>query len=364
MNLQTLSIGNTLEVIPSSLVEPDLWVVDSASLPNGWSCSLIHRALTDVLPGQSLTAWILNVNEAEYHVEVSDSNFGFLPISDRMRPRYVTSLNRLAAILDEKDLLSGADADAISEVKGMYSRCARRDQWDWCAVGAALGGPPRDDARKLATVLGDISAALRCGDITEALAGLRYASAGGNLACTLRKASVTIRNKVVALPKSRSPGSQHSVPRQSRGKLVLSTYAKDKLDTANATHAMLLDVLGQFLELHGHRVEANQFIDAFARLKSGPALFEAKSVTDDNELAQIRQGLSQLYEYRYRHNLEGATLWLILSRAPKADWILNYLEKDRGVHLLWLEEGGQLSGPSVGSLLESGSQALRRQRDA
>ena len=49
----------------------------------------------------------------------------------------------------------------------------------------------------------------------------------------------------------------------------------------------------------------------FTRLRSGPAIFEAKSVTDDNELAQIRHGLSQLYEYRYRHDLKGATLWLV-----------------------------------------------------
>ena len=119
----------------------------------------------------------------------------------------------------------------------------------------------------------------------------------------------------------------------------MSIYAKEKLDSANAEHAELLDVLGQFLGATGHRVEANQFVDAFTRLRSGPAIFEAKSVTDDNELAQIRHGLSQLYEYRYRHDLKGATLWLVLSREPRESWVVNYLESDRGVHILWLESG-------------------------
>ena len=106
-----------------------------------------------------------------------------------------------------------------------------------------------------------------------------------------------------------------------------------------------------------------QFVDAFTRLKSGPAIFEAKSITDDNAVAQIRKGLSQLYEYRYRHELHGATLWLVLSRAPTEEWVVDYLENDRGVYVIWLE-GGQLSGPCVDRLLESGSEALRREREA
>jgi hypothetical protein len=104
-------------------------------------------------------------------------------------------------------------------------------------------------------------------------------------------------------------------------------------------------------------------VDAFTRLKSGPAIFEAKSVTDNNELAQVRHGLSQLYEYRFRHNMEDASLWLLLSRPPKEEWLVNYLERDRGVHVLWLE-GGELFGPFVDRLLESGSDAMRRQGEA
>jgi hypothetical protein len=143
----------------------------------------------------------------------------------------------------------------------------------------------------------------------------------------------------------------------------VSSYTKEKLDAANATHGALLDALSEFLASNGHRVEASQFVDAFTRLKSGAAIFEVKSVSDDNELSQIRHGLSQLYEYRYRHGLDDASLWLVLSRAPKEEWVVKYLEKDRGVHLVWLEDCA-FAGPSAARLLESGSEALRRRTES
>ncbi|MCX5880426.1 MAG: hypothetical protein NTU74_00960, partial [Deltaproteobacteria bacterium] len=222
----------------------------------------------------------------------------------------------------------------------------------------------RDEARRTATKLGEVSAAIRRGDLDFAVAGLEDAAKEG-LARTLLVARQTVENSVAAIPQSRvlrGPDASSRKPATS-ARSIISTYAKEKLDSANATHATLLDVLGQFLGANGHRVEVNQFIDAYTRLKSGPAIFEAKSVTDDNELAQIRHGLSQLYEYRYRHDLTDATLWLVLSRAPRENWVVNYLEKDRDVHIIWLERG-QLSGPSVERLLESGSQARRKHEDA
>jgi hypothetical protein len=334
------------------------------SLPEGWSCNLVHRASNPILAGLPLNGWILNADIDRRHVEVSDSNFGFLPISDRMRPRYVTSLRRVEKLLKKEDEVSGADGNFISEVKGMFSRCARRDQWDWHAVHLALGEPSRGEARITATILGEVSAALRRGDVDSARAGLEDAAKGCDLGRRVLEARETIENSVTAIPQSRvlrGRGAGSSKPLTSAVSVV-STYAKEKLDSANATHATLLDFLGQFLGANGHRVEANQFVDAYTRLRSGPAIFEAKSVTDDNELAQIRRGLSQLYEYRYRHDLTSATLWLVLSRAPREDWVVNYLERDRGIHIIWLERD-QLSGPSVERLLESGSESLRKHRE-
>jgi len=297
------------------------------------------------------------------YVEVSDSNFGFLPISDRMRPRYVASLRRLVALLKGECDIDIGDADALSEVKGMFSRCARRDQWDWRAVQLALGEPDRASARELSTRLGDVAAALRAGQIESAQSRL-VVLRSGDLAPLAQVAAETIADSAPSIAGSRAVTSRRRSDTRGVAKAkagwVLSRYSKERLDAASAKHAELLYVLGGFLGFHGHRVEANQFVDAFTRLRSGPAIFEAKSLTDDNELSQVRQGLSQLYEYRFRHALVDASLWLLLSRAPKEDWLVDYLHRDRGVYLLWLEDG-KLSGPFVARLLESGSDATRRQ---
>jgi hypothetical protein len=325
--MDTTKIGSRLEVTPVTKVNAVKWVVDSPSLPKDWSCYLINRASTAIIPGMPLKGWILNVNEVHQCVEVTDSNFGFLPISDRMRPRYVASLSRLAVLIEDQDDVNDTDAEIISEVKGMFSRCARRDQWDWYAVSNALGELSRVEARRIATFLGEISTAIRRGDIIKARERLKDTTAKSDFAHTLKKASIIIRDSVTTLPKSRTHISQSVKLRGPASKpiSIVSTYNKEKLDLANVTHTTLLDVLGQFLGIHGYRVETNQFIDAFTRLKSGPAIFEAKSLTNDNELAQIRYGLSQLYEYRYRYAISGATLWLVLSRAPVEDWVINYL---------------------------------------
>jgi hypothetical protein len=282
-----------------------------------------------------------------------------------MRPRYVASLRLLAALLKGKRDATKEDADALSEVKGMFSRCARRDQWDWRAVQLALGEPSIEAATVMATRLGDTASALRKSDIESARVNLRSLGAG-DLARTADAAAVAIEASVPRLQGARGVagrGRQSQDTTQGAAPFVWSRYSKERLDAANATHAELVRLLGEVLGSYGHRVDANQFVDAFTRLKSGPAIFEAKSLTDDNELAQVRQGLSQLYEYRFRHAFVDASLWLLLSRPLREGWLLTYLQEDRGIHVIW-PDGSSLAGPSVARLLESGSDAKRRRGQA
>ena len=134
MTKTRLLVGSRIEVIPISPIGENAWSAKAVSLPEGWSCNLIHRASATIVSGKALIGWLLNAYTDRHHAEVSDSNFGFLPISDRMRPRYVTSLGRVETLLRQTEELQVSEADCISEVKGMFSRCARRDQWDWRAV--------------------------------------------------------------------------------------------------------------------------------------------------------------------------------------------------------------------------------------
>lgn len=362
MNSTTIEIGQKLTVIPLSSNDRRTWTAECAELPSGWSCELLHRAETDIIPNRPLVGWILEIDLSRHVTQVSDSNFGFLPISDRMRPRYVAALRHLAALFKGGRNMDSEDSDALSEVKGMFSRCARRDQWDWHAVHLVLGAPDRDTARNLANRLGEIARLLRQGEVKVATSHLE-ALRSDALSNILQAAAETIVDSAPRIAKVRvAKGQRHVHLQKETAGSVISTCSKDKLDTANATHEQLLSILEEFLGSRGHRIESNQFVDAFSRLKSGPAVFEAKSLTNDNEMSQVRHGLSQLYEYRYRHGLENATLWLLLSRPPKEEWLLDYLEKDRGVHVLWPEDG-ELCGPMVARLLESGSEAMRRKKE-
>jgi hypothetical protein len=141
---------------------------------------------------------------------------------------------------------------------------------------------------------------------------------------------------------------------------LASEARRKKLGRANADHRRVLAVFAAYLASHGHEIEEGKHVDAFCHLRTGPTIFEVKSLSADNELSQCRRALSQLYEYRFRHGLKEASLWLVLSKKPEAEpWLVEYLRKDRGVRLLWLE-GSELSGPDLPLLLESGSEAMRR----
>ena len=83
-------------------------------------------------------------------------------------------------------------------------------------------------------------------------------------------------------------------------------------------------------------------------------LFEMKSTTDDNPHAQIRRGLSQLYEYRYIQNVKEAKLVLVIENPlPRENrWMENYLINDRGVPLVWDGNGKFRCSPDIRKQLE------------
>ena len=129
-------------------------------------------------------------------------------------------------------------------------------------------------------------------------------------------------------------------------KKIMSLQQKEKLEWANSEHEKTLNILKEKLKQKKYSPEENIFIDCYAHIQSGPAIFEIKSLRDVNELHQIRAAISQLYEYRYRHNISKASLWLVLSKKPETMWVIDYLLEDRKINVLWVESG-ILVGPSL-----------------
>ena len=76
--------------------------------------------------------------------------FGMAPISSRMEARYTSAANEILHVLVGCIDLAEVDLDAISEVKGMFNRCVRQDQWDWFSVYTRMGRPPFPQVRSIA----------------------------------------------------------------------------------------------------------------------------------------------------------------------------------------------------------------------
>ena len=75
--------------------------------------------------------------------------FGMAPISSRMRQRYDRAVQTTLDLLYGNPVDPQIVADALSELKGMFNRCVRKDQWDYAMVHEELGAPAETDARKI-----------------------------------------------------------------------------------------------------------------------------------------------------------------------------------------------------------------------
>jgi hypothetical protein len=119
--------------------------------------------------------------------------------------------------------------------------------------------------------------------------------------------------------------------------LVLFLRNQAKTDRANETHLHLVNLIASQIRKGGAIPKSNSMIDLATTLDNQSIIFEMKSVNSNNVQSQIRAGVSQLYEYRYLQANPTAQLVLAISD-PLPDektWIIDYLENDRGIMLVW-----------------------------
>jgi hypothetical protein len=124
-----------------------------------------------------------------------------------------------------------------------------------------------------------------------------------------------------------------------------------KRQRRNLAHKELIDKMAEWLKCLGAQPKENDHIDLFAKIPhDGSFIFEMKS-GGDSLLEQIRKGLSQLYEYRYRYraviNDDQISLCLVLPESPDViPWITDYLCDDRKINICWFNEDDELEWPS------------------
>jgi hypothetical protein len=290
--------------------------------------------------GDEANCWLLGLDRKGEYL-LADNEFGRLPISNQMRPRYIKALQSALSLFEDCDEQKPILED-LSELKGMFNRCMRRDQWDWLEVYQALGSPPFAKMKSIVERIVLLRNSLKLEDIAVRNRELAVLQ-GLGLVPMLETAIKTLQlsaPKIGRIAVENTQATRNKLVSNEligESKQVLNQAHKAKLDRANNEHSKTLSVLKTHLEERGYVIDQSPLIDAFCVLKSGPAIFEVKSINQDNEHAQCRHALSQLYEYRYRYDLRDASLWIVMSARPCADWLIKYHEADRDIRILWIE---------------------------
>jgi hypothetical protein len=155
------------------------------------------------------------------------------------------------------------------------------------------------------------------------------------------------RYQETLFPRAPDLSEHEEVPRWPMGGRRAVGYLIDhtKRERAHHCHRMLTRLVARKIRLAGAIPKRSPLIDLAANLQGLIYLFEIKSITATNERAQVRRGLSQLYEYRYLYRLPKARLVLVIQNplSARCGWMADYLMSDREVFLAWDGDGRNLS---------------------
>ena len=125
---------------------------------------------------------------------------------------------------------------------------------------------------------------------------------------------------------------------------TIRTYDMDllKKEKSSKAHIRITNLLAKTLHMQEYECqEIPGSIDLVCTSDRGLSyLFEVKSCNENNITRQIRMGVSQLYEYRYfiLGKRSATRLFLVTQKKP-SDSLCKYLEYDRNIGVVWLDEG-------------------------
>jgi len=115
------------------------------------------------------------------------------------------------------------------------------------------------------------------------------------------------------------------------------------LEKAHSSHKSLLNKLGSTIIENGYEAKDNSQVDLYASIEDDLWVFEVKSTNETNYLSQVRHGIAQLYEYRYRYfeKKRNVKLCLVVQTIPpeQISWLTEYLQT-LGIKICWPIKNG------------------------
>lgn len=91
--------------------------------------------------------------------------FGMAPLKPQTELKNRTCIEQVRDLLSGRSLLSSEDiAEAISVVKGLFSRINKQNQWDWFTINMYFDYPTEKDIVIIASALSSLRKAVVCAD--------------------------------------------------------------------------------------------------------------------------------------------------------------------------------------------------------
>lgn len=341
----------------------------------GWTATLQYDNAASKLAlmlrvGDVVEGWVLRKKNEKRFLAVAMSEEGrFRRAVENLQP-YVTALQAFA------DWLAAPDAtepcpDTLSEIVRLAKGCVTKREWEWLPVYRAWSyaddveagifrgaieklrksirnpgnrGATERRASSVETLRrGDFGARARVAAQRLALDSGAFIPAPQALDWTLPTTQQLLRD--TTLSDGEPDGAVSSVGEHEKEPSTRSELTDIRLERANTAHRNLVSDMRACLEGQGFRPEEGLLIDLLFRAGSRTVIFEMKSVHADNISKQVRSAVSQLYEYRYRHNMPDADLCIVLSAALCDCWLVDYLTNDREILVCWWS-GGRFECPA------------------
>lgn len=95
--------------------------------------------------------------------------FGMSDLSPTMSRRFDTAVDMVSLFLNNRISPHEVQLDAISELKGMFNRSLRKDQWNWFTVYDRFGCPPKNEMNHIVSQLVKLRKSLKEHDFEQAL---------------------------------------------------------------------------------------------------------------------------------------------------------------------------------------------------
>ena len=95
--------------------------------------------------------------------------FGMSDLSPTMSRRFNNAVNVISLFISDRLSPDKVDLDAISELKGMFNRSLRKDQWNWFTVYDRLGCPAINEMNSIVSRLVKLRECLKEHDFEQAL---------------------------------------------------------------------------------------------------------------------------------------------------------------------------------------------------